>query len=80
MLKNLKKLNRGDLKGINGGIEKCDIGPVGCPCKIPAGHECLGGSGGGPDGPVYGYCPNDGSYILCDQYCSDGRQPLCPLG
>jgi hypothetical protein len=47
MLKNLKKLNRADLREIKGGggAEKCDIGPVGCPCKIPPGDPCLGGGG-----------------------------------
>jgi hypothetical protein len=52
MLKNLKKLNRADLREIKGGggAEKCDIGPVGCPCKIPPGDPCLGG-GGDPGNP-----------------------------
>jgi hypothetical protein len=49
MLKNLKKLNRLNLREIQGGggIGKCDIGPIGCPCKIPPGDPCLGGAGGG---------------------------------
>lgn len=80
MLKNLKKLNRDDLRAINGGIRICDIGPVGCPCKIPPGDPCLGGSGGGGNDPVLGYCPDSHSYIPCDQACPNGLQPLCPLG
>lgn len=81
MLKNFKKLNRADLKGINGagGSGKCDIGPIGCPCIIPPGDPCLGGSGGGGD-PVLGYCPDNQSYIPCDQTCPNGMSPLCPLG
>jgi hypothetical protein len=40
-----------------GGIGKCDIGPIGCPCKIPPGDPCLGGAGGG-SGVEKGYCPD----------------------
>ncbi|WP_332453459.1 bacteriocin-like protein [Chryseobacterium aquaticum] len=81
MLKNFKKLDRSDLKRINGagGSGKCDIGPIGCPCIIPPGDPCLGGSGGGGD-PVLGYCTDSQSYIPCDQTCPNGMSPLCPLG
>ncbi|UOU99533.1 hypothetical protein MUU74_06130 [Chryseobacterium daecheongense] len=81
MLKKLQKLNREELKKINGGtgIEPCDIAPEGCPCKVLPGHPCLGGGGDPGGGGTLGYCPNDGAYIPCDQLCSDGRQPLCPL-
>ncbi|REC63234.1 hypothetical protein DRF65_06155 [Chryseobacterium pennae] len=82
MLKNLKKLNRTDLKKIQGGIgiEKCDIGPIGCPCKIPPGDPCLGGgSGGGPVNPSLGYCPDNQSYIPCEESCPSGMRPLCAL-
>lgn len=77
MLKNLKKLNRTDLREIQGGggVGKCDIGPIGCPCKIPPGDPCLGG----PGGPAYGYCPDSQSYILCTETCPNGTSPLCPL-
>ncbi|MDR6515133.1 bacteriocin-like protein [Chryseobacterium camelliae] len=78
MLKNLKKLNRYDLKEINGGKEICDIGPEGCPCKIPPGHPCLAGGGGpGDPGNPVGYCPDSQAYIPCDQTCPNGTQPLC---
>lgn len=80
MLKNLKKLNRTDLKEVlGGGPGLCDIGPVGCPCKIPPGDPCLGGPGGPPTGPEYGYCPDVGTYILCTDTCPNGLQPLCAL-
>lgn len=81
MLKNLKKLNRTDLREIQGGggIGKCDIGPIGCPCKIPPGDPCLGGPGGDPGGPSYGYCPDNQSYILCTETCPNGMSPLCAL-
>ncbi|MFS4431289.1 bacteriocin-like protein [Chryseobacterium sp. GVT01B] len=81
MLKNLKKLNRTDLREIQGGggVGKCDIGPIGCPCKIPPGDPCLGGPGGNPEGPTYGYCPDNPSYILCTETCPNGTSPLCPL-
>ncbi|ROH98739.1 hypothetical protein EGI16_19410 [Chryseobacterium sp. G0240] len=81
MLKNLKKLNRIDLREIQGGIDpgKCDIGPIGCPCKIPPGDPCLGGgSGGGPE-PDKGYCPDSHTYILCTETCPNGMSPLCAL-
>jgi len=81
MLKNLKKLNRGDLKEVNGGGRICDIGPVGCPCIIPPGDPCLGG-GGGPGGPVdppMGYCPDSQNYIPCTESCPNGMSPLCAL-
>jgi hypothetical protein len=82
MLKNLQKLNRQDLKEIHGGggPGQCDIGPIGCPCKIPPGDPCLGGGpgGGGPD-PL-GYCPDSGSYIPCDQSCPNRTSPFCALG
>jgi hypothetical protein len=81
MLKNLKKLNRTDLKEIQGGggPGKCDIGPIGCPCIIPPGDPCLGGDPGGPGGPDYGYCTDSGTYILCTETCPNGLQPLCAL-
>lgn len=83
MLKNLKKINRGDLKKIKGGGREqlCDIGPEGCPCKIPAGHPCLGGGGGFPGNPgdPVGYCPDNQSYIPCDQSCPSGMSPICAL-
>ncbi|MGE8556181.1 MAG: bacteriocin-like protein [Chryseobacterium jejuense] len=77
MLKNLKKLNRINLREIQGGvgIGKCDIGPIGCPCKIPPGDPCLGGPGGG--GQDYGYCPDIQSNILCTETCPNGMQPYC---
>ena len=83
MLKNLKKLNRTDLREIHGGIkiDLCDIGPVGCPCKIPPGHPCLGGgsgSGGGTD-PNMGYCPDIKDYIPCTETCPNGMSPFCAL-
>ncbi|WP_426476363.1 bacteriocin-like protein [Chryseobacterium sp. CBSDS_008] len=80
MLKNLKKLNRTDLREIQGGggIEKCDIGPIGCPCKIPPGDPCLGG-GGTPPTPDYGYCPDTQGYILCTEICPNGMSPYCAL-
>lgn len=79
MLKNLKKLNRTNLREIQGGgIGKCDIGPVGCPCKIPPGDPCLGGPGGG--GPEYGYCPDIQSNILCTEICPNGMHPYCAAG
>ncbi|WP_294285781.1 hypothetical protein [uncultured Chryseobacterium sp.] len=80
MLKNLRKLNRDDLREIKGGGGKqiCDIGPEGCPCKIPAGDPCLGGPGGpGNPGEPVGYCPDSQSYIPCDQTCPNGLDPLC---
>ncbi|MCS3532299.1 hypothetical protein [Chryseobacterium sp. JUb7] len=80
MLKNLKKLNRIDLMGINGGSRICDIGPVGCPCKIPPGDPCLGGPGGEPPGDPVGYCPDSQTYILCTDRCPNGMDPLCALG
>ncbi|NIF07341.1 hypothetical protein F3J23_18120 [Chryseobacterium sp. Tr-659] len=71
-----------NLREIHGGIEKCDIGPIGCPCKIPPGDPCLGGPGG-PGGPGggsdYGYCPDNQSYILCTETCPNGMSPLCAL-
>ncbi|SEH42665.1 hypothetical protein [Chryseobacterium culicis] len=82
MLKNLKKLNRTDLREIQGGggAGKCDIGPIGCPCKIPPGDPCLGGGGGGtPPPPDYGYCPDSQTYILCTETCPNGMSPLCAL-
>lgn len=81
MLKNLKKLNRTNLREIQGGggIGKCDIGPVGCPCKIPPGDPCLGGPGGG-GGPEYGYCPDIQSNILCTETCPNGMHPYCAAG
>ncbi|MDW9382072.1 bacteriocin-like protein [Chryseobacterium sp. JV558] len=83
MLKNLKKLNRTDLREIQGGggIGKCDIGPIGCPCKIPPGDPCLGGGGGGgtPPGPDYGYCPDIQANILCTETCPNGMSPYCAL-
>lgn len=82
MLKNLKKLNRTDLREILGGAGPglCDIGPIGCPCKIPPGDPCLGGGPGGPPtGPDYGYCTDSGTYILCTETCPSGLQPLCAL-
>ncbi|WP_370896486.1 hypothetical protein [Chryseobacterium gossypii] len=81
MLKKLQKLNRKELKNIKGGsgIGPCDIGPVGCPCEIPPGHPCLGGGDPGDPGSNYGYCPDDQSYIPCDQYCPNGLQPLCAI-
>ncbi|WES96148.1 hypothetical protein P2W68_14950 [Chryseobacterium arthrosphaerae] len=79
MLKNLKKLDRTNLKEIQGGgIGKCDIGPVGCPCKIPPGDPCLGGPGGGGP-PDVGYCPDSQSYILCTETCPNGMSPYCAL-
>jgi|GEM_PF-607550 len=84
MLKNLQKLNRSELKEINGGIGigPCDIGPVGCPCKIPAGDPCLGGGGdpGGPGGDPVGYCPDSHTYIPCTQSCPNGTSPFCAIG
>lgn len=81
MLKNFKKLNRNDLKEINGGGGPglCDIGPEGCPCKIPPGDPCLGGGGGpdGPGGPAMGYCPDSQTYIPCGQRCPNGMDPFC---
>ena len=75
-----KKLNREDLREINGGGPgNCDIGPIDCPCIIPPGDPCLDGPGGGGD-PVLGYCPDSQTYIPCDQVCPNGLQPLCPLG
>jgi hypothetical protein len=83
MLKNLKKLNRTDLKEIQGGggPGKCDIGPIGCPCKIPPGDPCLGGGGGpgDPPGDPVGYCPDSGTYIPCTQTCPNGMSPYCAL-
>ncbi|WP_313001175.1 hypothetical protein [Chryseobacterium gleum] len=79
MLKNLKKLNRTNLRGIHGGIDKCDIGPIDCPCKIPPGHPCLGGGGGGTPEPDKGYCPDSQTYILCTETCPNGMSPLCAL-
>lgn len=78
MLKNLKKLNRTNLREIQGGVEKCDIGPVDCPCKIPVGHPCLGGGGVTPK-PDYGYCPDIQGYILCTETCPNGMSPYCAL-
>ncbi|WP_347218775.1 hypothetical protein [Chryseobacterium sp.] len=60
------------------GIGKCDIGPIGCPCKIPPGDPCLGGPGGG--GQDYGYCPDIQSNILCTETCPNGMQPYCASG
>lgn len=83
MLKNLKRLERENLKKINGGIGvgPCDIGLEGCPCKIPPGHPCLGGGGGGTNpGTDLGYCPDNQSYIPCDQSCPSGMSPFCALG
>lgn len=83
MLKNFQKLDRENLKKINGGGKDpiCDIGLEGCPCKIPPGHPCLGGGGGGTDpGSGLGYCPDNQSYIPCDQACPSGMSPLCALG
>lgn len=83
MLKNLKKLNRTDLREIQGGIgiKPCDIGPIGCPCRILPGDPCLGGGpgGGGPTGPDLGYCPDNQSYILCTETCPSGMSPFCAL-
>ncbi|MGH1520241.1 bacteriocin-like protein [Chryseobacterium sp. JK1] len=82
MLKNLKKLDRSNLREIQGGvgIGLCDIGPIGCPCKIPPGHPCLGGgTGGGNPGPDLGYCPDSQSYILCTETCPNGMSPYCAL-
>ncbi|CEJ71923.1 hypothetical protein BN1195_04277 [Chryseobacterium oranimense G311] len=83
MLKNLQKLDRENLKRINGGGGKppiCDIGPVGCPCIIPPGDPCLGGGGGGTNpGDNLGYCPDNQSYIPCDQVCPSGMSPFCAL-
>lgn len=82
MLKNLKKLNRADLREIHGGGKEpiCDIGPEGCPCKIPPGDPCLGGGGGpGNPGDPVGYCPDSGEYIYCTALCPNGLQPLCAL-
>lgn len=82
MLKNLKKLDRSNLREIQGGvgIGLCDIGPEGCPCKIPPGHPCLGGGGGvEPGGPDMGYCPDTQSYIPCTQTCANGMSPHCAL-
>ncbi|MFZ4931439.1 bacteriocin-like protein [Chryseobacterium sp. Mn2064] len=83
MLKNLKKLDRSHLKEIQGGvgIGLCDIGPVGCPCKIPPGDPCLGGggTGGGNPGPDLGYCPDNQSYIPCTETCPNGMSPYCAL-
>ncbi|WP_312298949.1 bacteriocin-like protein [Chryseobacterium sp.] len=81
MLKNLKKLNRTDLRDIQGGggIGKCDIGPVGCPCKIQPGDPCLGGGPGGGGPPDVGYCPDSQSYILCTETCPNGMSPYCAL-
>ena len=78
MLKDLKKLSREALRKINGGGPggPCDIAPEGCPCHVPPNHPCLVGGGGGND-PL-GYCPNDQTYIPCDQLCSNGTQPFCP--
>lgn len=74
-----KKLNRTDLREIQGGgrIDQCDIGPEGCPCKIPPGDPCLGGGGG--DIPNMGYCPDNQSYILCTETCPNGMSPHCAL-
>lgn len=84
MFKNLKKLNRTDLREIQGGgrIELCDIGPVGCPCKIPPGDPCLGGGSGGGGGtdPNLGYCHDNQSYIPCEESCPNGMRPLCAWG
>lgn len=82
MLKNLKKLNRTDLREIlgGGGPGKCDIGPIGCPCKIPAGDPCLGGGGGPTDpGDPIGYCTDSGTYIYCTETCPNGTSPLCAI-
>lgn len=81
MLKNLKKLDRTNLKEIQGGggIGKCDIGPVGCPCKIPPGDPCLGAGPGGGGPPDVGYCPDSQSYILCTETCPNGMSPYCAL-
>ncbi|MDQ0783611.1 hypothetical protein QF044_003465 [Chryseobacterium sp. W4I1] len=81
MLKNLQKLDRENLKRINGGGKPpiCDIGPEGCPCKIPPGDPCLGGPGGGPPPDEYGYCPDTQTYILCTQTCPNGMSPYCAL-
>lgn len=82
MLKNLKKLNRTELREVQGGVgaEICDIGPLGCPCKIPPGHPCLGGgSGGGPVSTDLGYCSDSQSYIPCVETCPNGTKPLCAL-
>jgi hypothetical protein len=84
MLKNLQKLNRSDLKEIIGGvgIKPCDIGPIGCPCRIPPGDPCLGGGGPGDPGPGtdIGYCPDSHTYIPCNQSCPNGMSPLCAIG
>lgn len=82
MLKNFQKLNRSDLKEIQGGgpIQLCDIAPVGCPCKVPPGDPCLGGPGGGdPPGDNVGYCHDNQSYIPCNQTCPNGMMPHCVL-
>ncbi|KFF20544.1 hypothetical protein [Chryseobacterium sp. JM1] len=83
MLKKLQKLDRENLKKINGGGREpiCDIGLEGCPCKIPPGHPCLGGGGGGTNpGTDLGYCPDNQSYIPCDQTCPSGMSPFCAAG
>lgn len=80
MLKKLQKLDRENLKKINGGGREpiCDFGPVGCPCIIPPGDPCLGGGGGGTNpGTDLGYCPDNQSYIPCDQTCPSGMSPFC---
>lgn len=82
MLKNLKKLNRLNLREIQGGggIGKCDLGPIGCPCKIPPGDPCLGGgAGGGLPEVEKGYCPDSHTYIYCTETCPNGMSPLCAL-
>lgn len=81
MLKNLQKLDRKDLKSIIGGvgIGPCDIGPIGCPCKIPPGHPCLGEDPGDP-GTDDGYCPDSHTYIPCNQFCPNGNSPFCAMG
>jgi hypothetical protein len=82
-LRNLKKLNRGDLREIKGGggQQICDIDRKDLPVKSrQVILACLGGPGGpGNPGEPVGYCPGSQSYIPCDQICPNGLQPLCVL-